>query len=792
MRTPLSLSVLLLALAGAGVARAQLPDTSLWVTNGSIVATARIGGTLYVAGSFTRVGPSTGCAIPLDPVTAQPKLPFARVSGSAHVVISDQAGGWFVGGRFAGVEGTPRRNLIHLLADGSVAAWAPDPDSEVYALALAGSTLYVGGRFEHLGGAARYKIGAVDVATGAATAFDPHPLLGFFGNWPLIRALAVANGVVYVGGLFSSLGGQSQLYLGAVDPTTGLATSWNPQTSGAFGIVLSILPNGSTLYVGGSFTGMGGQPRTYLAEVNASDGSVTSWNPSLDGEVTSMTMNGTTLYVGGYFSNVNSMARAKVASFDRATGNLTSFAPVLTTSTGAYPPPNVNCLGLSGSTLYVGGWFDHINGQARSYLGAVDAASGAVLAWDPEINHSANALAVDAGTVLAAGDLTSLGGVARTNLAALNLGSGQPTPWAPSLNDIVEVMVSDGTSVWIGGYFTSVNGSTHHYAARLDAATGVVAPWDPGATNVVTCLALASPRLYIGGSFSNVLAVDPVTGAAFPWSPVTTNGPVNKIVPDVPGGAVNVASNGGLWRFSASDASQIWSATIDGATYSITQLGNALYLGGSFAHANGATRRSLAAFAATTGLLLPWAPDPVSRITSLTNDGSNVYATGEFTTIGGKARTGFAVLDPVTGAANDEDLHLDNGAFRSMPTGADLYLAGGFGSVEGFAMPGFAVVSGTGPLSVVGHAPVTLQLSAAPMPAHASSRITWTLPTPQNVALDVFDLQGRLVASPLRGDGHPAGAGGVTLATRDWRPGVYQLRLRAGGLETVRRIVVVP
>jgi hypothetical protein len=255
---------------------------------------------------------------------------------------------------------------------------------------------------------------------------------------------------------------------------------------------------------------------------------------------------------------------------------------------------------------------------------------------------------------------------------------------------------------------------------------------------------------------------------------------------------VNVASQGGLWRFSASDASQIWSATNDGADYTITQLGNTLYSGGNYQHVNGAPRGGLAAFNASTGALLPWAPDPILPVHSLANDGSRVYAAGVFTSIGGKARNGFAVLDPVTGAATDDDLHLDGAGNRALPTGAELYLGGTFGSVEGFAMPGFAVLPGIPPLGVGAPASGALRLSAAPVPARASTRIAWSLPSSEQVSLDVFDLQGRLVASPMRGDTRPAGADGVSLVTQGWRPGVYTVRLRAGSWESEKRIVVVP
>src|SRR4051812_21651455 len=112
-------------------ARAQAPDTSLWVADGFISAMQRMGNSLFLGGSFTRVGPYLGSAVPFDSVTAQPQQPFARVSGYVSAVVADGAGGWFVGGNFRGTGGTQRRNLVHLLADGSVAPWSPDPDSEV-------------------------------------------------------------------------------------------------------------------------------------------------------------------------------------------------------------------------------------------------------------------------------------------------------------------------------------------------------------------------------------------------------------------------------------------------------------------------------------------------------------------------------------------------------------------------------------------------------------------------------------------------------------------------------------
>ena len=55
-----------LALAAGPITRpvaAQTVRSDLDVTNGTVLATAVAGGTLYLGGYFTRIGPSTGCGV---------------------------------------------------------------------------------------------------------------------------------------------------------------------------------------------------------------------------------------------------------------------------------------------------------------------------------------------------------------------------------------------------------------------------------------------------------------------------------------------------------------------------------------------------------------------------------------------------------------------------------------------------------------------------------------------------------------------------------------------------------
>lgn len=170
-------------------AHGQVMDASVWVPNREVTSVIRGGNTIYVGGDFTVIGPLTGAGVPLDGATGIAVTPFPKVErgdGSVGAAIPDGAGGWYIGGRFASVGGIARSNLAHILADGRVADWNPGPtgttnpggsppEGAVFALAVSGGTVYVGGDFTTIGGQARRRLAAVDAVTGAATPWNPNP-----------------------------------------------------------------------------------------------------------------------------------------------------------------------------------------------------------------------------------------------------------------------------------------------------------------------------------------------------------------------------------------------------------------------------------------------------------------------------------------------------------------------------------------------------------------------------------------------------------------------------------------
>jgi len=98
-------------------------NPNMWVTNGSVDAIATSGNTIYIGGSFTRVGPNTGSFVGIDAGSGAPVANWPRVTGEVLCSAPDGASGWYIGGTFTSVAGVARGNLAHIRADMTLDAW---------------------------------------------------------------------------------------------------------------------------------------------------------------------------------------------------------------------------------------------------------------------------------------------------------------------------------------------------------------------------------------------------------------------------------------------------------------------------------------------------------------------------------------------------------------------------------------------------------------------------------------------------------------------------------------------
>src|SRR3989442_965918 len=113
-----------------------------------------------------------------------------------------------------------------LLASGTVAVrgqsaldgFDPNANGEVHVVVVQpDAKILVGGVFTSMGGQTRNNIARLDAATGAADSFDPN------ANNQVDSIAVQADGKILAGGLFTSIGGQTRNRIARLDPTTGLA-----------------------------------------------------------------------------------------------------------------------------------------------------------------------------------------------------------------------------------------------------------------------------------------------------------------------------------------------------------------------------------------------------------------------------------------------------------------------------------------------------------------------------------------------------------------------------------------
>lgn len=353
---------------------------------------------------------------------------FPPVNDTVMTLLPDGNGGVFIGGQFSRVGQFPRQTLAHILADGAVdPSWASSTDGPVTALALENQTLYIGGSFFTVNGVERWRLAAVDRTTSELTPWNPK-----LGSANLVNTLIALEALVYVGGVFdlvnaavdsTGLHGEARRNLAAVDATTGMAAPWNPNVFE--GEVKALVISGSVAYAGGSFeqVGLVGQDaiRLDLAAFDIASGLVTPWDPSARGvagdAVSALQLSDGSVYVGGRFDQIGGQPRQNLAALDRVTGaatawNLPADDAVLT-------------LFDDGRRIYVGGLFTTVGGQSRGRLAAVDKTTGLLTPWNPEANGAVRSIAVSGGKVFVAGEFTTINGLARSRLAALDPDTGR-------------------------------------------------------------------------------------------------------------------------------------------------------------------------------------------------------------------------------------------------------------------------------------------------------------------------------------------------------------------------------
>ena len=348
--------------------------------------------------------------------------------------------------------------------------------------------------------------------------------------WDILRD--PSRDTIYLAGAFTQVTNKdgttvARNGLAAVDTDTGQLNSWNPSatnpanpaTSSVRSMALS--PDGSRLFVGGTFTRVGGQARARLAAVEAVTGTVDpNWKADANRPVLALAASGTKLYLGGDFATVAGQPRGQLAAVDAATGALDlNWTPTAHRVDGN-PRDSVRALRVSadGSRVYAGGFFNHISGTKTGKLVALSAGTGS-LAPGFELGYPNDVLALDVSATGGLGERVYVGagdpleGIealdAATGKIAWSVPGGHPDPEAGD----VQAVVASGGKVYAGGHFAQMGGLVRKRLCELDANTGQIGRWAPaipGGNLGVWAVEVdpARGRLYAGGDFLKVSGQD--------------------------------------------------------------------------------------------------------------------------------------------------------------------------------------------------------------------------------------------------------------------------------------------
>lgn len=494
-----------------------------------------------------------------------------------------------------------------------------------------GSKIFVGGEFNYVG-----KPVAANVIADSAT-------LTYQSTSPIVTGYITAvcedgAGGFYVGGKFTEINGHQVYHLARIKSDNTLDVNFNAQMSAQYDEIYSLYYYNNIVYVGGNFSSILGSTRTYVAAINASNGTLNAWEPqNIAMYPYCFLASGSTIYIGGqgYVYRFSQPVLSNIGAFDISTG-------ALQTTFDCRANNRVRTMLLDGGQLILGGDFTFINSVERWRLIMVSPTTGAIVQTPAGVQGSVYSLSVYngvlyvGGTFNAVGTSGAIGGNARVNRSTgLYIGTNE---WGNVLSSKVvngmlfiasstigmakfktstltkpddakfytgntTAIAFSGSKIFAAGAMTTYDPYFSRNLAIMDTETGELSGtlssyiffpyrelWGyPQPDAKVSSMVIVGDTLMIAGAFGSVL-----------------------VGPQISGGTISRLRLAGmvLSDYSVTDLSLDF--TINNTYYStvdrILYYGNQLYIFGNFNKVNNQTRGYAAKYDLATRTLSSWNP----------------------------------------------------------------------------------------------------------------------------------------------------------------------------------------
>lgn len=306
----------------------------------------------------------------------------------------------------------------------------------------------------------------------------------------------------------------------AFDGATGKITAFDPNTDGTVNSIALDPADCRTAWIGGSFSTVGGQSARNIAAVDTATGALrTGFRHTGGGQVSTLLHTGGRLLAGGYFSSLNGASRAHLASLDPATGIPDNYLtlPLTGTYPGVANATRAHNFTLShgGDRLLVTGVFTAVAGVPRQQVFQLDLGTTAATLdpWtSPDFSvHCADSIPFYLRDATFSPDDSTVY-VATTGYKA------STDPLHTGVCDAVAAYPGSGGSVsrrWV-----NYTGCDSLYSVAADTSTVYVGGHQRWLNNELACDRAGSTAV----SRPGIGGVDPVLGGATSWNPTRSLG----------------------------------------------------------------------------------------------------------------------------------------------------------------------------------------------------------------------------------------------------------------------------
>lgn len=340
--------------------------------------------------------------------------------GEVYAILIQSDGKIIIGGEFTTFNGTARRDIARLNTNGSldtsfnpgsgtIGSFGSDAWVRCMAIQTDGKIL-IGGAFDSYNGTSRKNIARLNANGSVDTSFNP----GTGANGAPVSCTIQPDGRILIAGFFSHYNGTSRSNIARINTGGTLDTGFDPGTGANGGIQsLALLSDGSMI-IGGYFTNYNGIARNRVAKVIASGQPDTSFNPGsgIDQLVYDIKpISDAKFLVAGVFSSVNGVSRGRIASLNQDGS--------LDLGNGA---DNIirGMVVRSDGKILIGGDFTSYRGTTRNRIAGLNANGTLDAGFNPGsgANEPVHCLAVQPdGKILIGGYFTSYNGTPRNRIA---------------------------------------------------------------------------------------------------------------------------------------------------------------------------------------------------------------------------------------------------------------------------------------------------------------------------------------------------------------------------------------